>query len=823
MQGLIRRLFTDETITLDGSGSTDLDGDPLTFAWKLVITPVGSAATLSSPSAVMPTFIVDVPGSYVAELVVNDTTDDSELDTVTITTDNSAPVADAGPDQIIALNNTVTLDGSGSTDVDGDELSFFWLLTTIPNGSLATLSDPQAVMPTFFLDVPGTYVAQLTVSDGILFSKLDTVTINTENLPPVADAGPDQSVFVEDTVQLDGSSSSDVNGDVLSFSWALIVAPNASTATLSNSTAVNPTFSAELPGTYVAQLIVNDGAVDSPPDTVAITTQNSAPVADAGPDQTIFAKETVQLNGSGSSDVDGDGLTFIWSLTTVPQGSLATLSDSTVANPTFTADLQGTYIAQLIVNDGELSSDANTVMITTENSVPVADAGPDQAVLLGNTVQLDGSGSSDVDGDGLTFIWSLTTAPQGSLATLSDSTVANPTFTADLQGTYIAQLIVNDGELSSDANTVMITTENSVPVADAGPDQAVLLGNTVQLDGSGSSDANENSLTFIWSLVSVPDGSLVTLSASDIVDPTFVADLPGTYVAQLIVNDGIVDSAPDNIVISTQNIQPVADAGADQMVFVSDMVQLDGSGSSDVDGDSLTFNWSLTSVPTGSAAAISDFLLVNPTFTADLAGTYVAQLVVNDGAVDSAPDTVMVEVFQIADTITLTATSTQMVTQNTLTMTANINGLADVGGQSIDLLANNALVTVPANVTIPEGQTSVDFDIQSGVDTGSVNITASATDLTGDIKTINVQARSFSLSNQLVGIDRTVTGTITLAQPALTGGASFAMSVGNTSVMTVSPASVTIPQGETIGTFDLTGGLAPGETILTANGSADGF
>ena len=98
------------------------------------------------------------------------------------------------------------------------------------------------------------------------------VTINMQavNLrPPVANGGPDQRVlFVGQTVQLDGSASSDVDGDPLTFDWAFISRPTGSQATLSDPTLVNPTFVADVLGTYSVQLIVNDGILDSQPATV---------------------------------------------------------------------------------------------------------------------------------------------------------------------------------------------------------------------------------------------------------------------------------------------------------------------------------------------------------------------------------------------------------------------------------------------------------------------------------------------------------------------------------------------------------------------------
>ncbi len=115
----------------------------------------------------------------------------------------------------------------------------------------------------------------------------------------MADAGPDQTVFVGDTVTLDGSASNDVDGDLLTFDWSLTSVPSGSSADLSDSMAVNPTFEVDLPGVYVVRLIVSDGVVDSASDTVIVSTANSRPVADAGPDQTVFVGDTVTLDGSG--------------------------------------------------------------------------------------------------------------------------------------------------------------------------------------------------------------------------------------------------------------------------------------------------------------------------------------------------------------------------------------------------------------------------------------------------------------------------------------------------------------------------------------------
>jgi len=583
---------------------------------------------------------MDVFGTYVVQLVVNDGQVNSAPDTVTISAANSAPTANAGPDQTALVTSTVQLNGSGSTDVDGQTLSYSWSVSSAPAGSSAVLSDPISVSPSILIDRPGTYVIQLIVNDGIVSSAPDTMMITTRNSPPLANAGPDQTASVGATVALNGSASSDVDGNPLTFAWSITASPTGSTAVLLNPTAAMPSFVADRAGQYIVQLIVNDGTVNSAPDTVVISTGNSPPTANAGPDQTVAVGRPVSLNGSGSTDVDGNTLTFAWSFVSRPAGSTATLSNPAAVMPTFTADVPGNFVLQLIVNDGTVNSAPDTVQITTTNTAPTANAGPDQRVSVGAAVQLNGTASSDPEGSALTYTWSLITRPPGSASVLSNPNSATPGFTVDVAGTYIAQLIVNDGFANSPPDTVTISTGNVPPVANAGPDQNVAVGATVVLNGSASSDADGQPLTYAWSFTSRPTGSAATLINPTAVSASFVPDVPGTYVAQLIVNDGTANSAPDTAVITTPNSVPTANAGADNTVAVGQAVQLNGGGSSDPDGNPLTYSWSITSAPTGSTATLTNPTSATPSLTPDIAGTYTIQLVVNDGTVNSAPDTV---------------------------------------------------------------------------------------------------------------------------------------------------------------------------------------
>jgi len=199
------------------------------------------------------------------------------------------------------------------------------------------------------------------------------------------------------------------------------------------------------------------------------------------------------------------------------------------------------------------------------NSTPVADAGHDQSLtVLGAPAYLDGSQSYDYDGDAISFSWMLS-VPAGSLAVLDDPASPTPSFVPDVQGDYSAMLTVTDAWGATDSDEVLLSFSNVVPLADAGTSQSVLVGDQVVVDGSGSSDANNDPLTYHWSFVSLPPNSATDLADPETVTTSFIADVAGSYVLSLVVNDGLVDSNPDSVIIdaistSTQVTNTLADA-----------------------------------------------------------------------------------------------------------------------------------------------------------------------------------------------------------------------------------------------------------------------
>jgi len=739
----------------------------------------------------------------------------------TFTTTPVAPIANAGANQTAPVGSTVTLNGSASTNPSGiGTLTYSWVFLSRPSGSSTALANRFSVMPSFVIDLAGTYTIQLTVSNGTDSSSA-TVMVSTANTPPVANAGPDQTVKVGSTVTLTGAGSTDVNGDPLTYKWTLTQRPAGSASILNNANTVSPTFVADKVGQYQASLTVNDGMVDSlTPSTVTITSTIVKPVADAGPNQSVLKGALVQLDGSKSTDMNGLPLTYSWSLITLPQGSSAVLSNQNIVNPTFTADLQGTYVAQLIVNNGMVDSLASTVTISTNVIMPpTAIAGANQMVVDGTLVTLHGT-ASDPQGLPLTLQWTMTMKPAGSTATLTNATSLTPTFVADLGGMYIIQLISNNGTLSSPPSTVTISTTVVQPVANAGPNQNVQPGATVTLNGSGSTDSNNQPLTYSWSL-SVPTGSNATLTGAKTVSPTFVADVVGAYVAQLIVNDGFQNSNPATVMITAATM-PVITLTPSPLTISS------ANGSQ----GTLTLTLSSAAGPSGLVVHLlsndPSIVFVSPSVSIGAGGTSAAIGVSPGGNVGTTSVTASATGY-VAGTATVNVVTPKLslaLDSSTIGLTKTINGTVTLNapagptGVSVNLSSNpSGIVDVePTPVKVPAGMTSTTFTV-TGLALGNTTVTAgspgynavSISVSVSNLGQILLPATATTMPGQTVALQ------LSLSAPAPAGGVTIALMSGDTSKVTV-PASVFVAGGATAPTtLPLATGVNFGSAVITAS------
>ncbi len=297
------------------------------------------------------------------------------------------------------------------------------------------------------------------------------------NDPPVADAGPDQTVGEAEMVTLDGTNSSDADGTIVSYDWVQI---GGTTVSLSDPFSETPWFTAPFVGAsgeaLTFELSVTDDGGLSDTDTVIVNVSNVnlAPTADAGPDQTVGEADGVTLDGTNSTDPDGTIVGYAWTQT---GGVSVSLSDPLSAQPSFTAPNVGPGGAslnfQLTVTDDEglQSSDSCIVNVSWVNLAPTADAGSDLTVGEGELVVLDGSGSTDPDDGIASYLWNQTA---GTSVTLSDPNSAVPEFTAPGVGPSGASLtfqltVTDDGGLqSTDSCTVSVSWIDDVPPAPPG-------------------------------------------------------------------------------------------------------------------------------------------------------------------------------------------------------------------------------------------------------------------------------------------------------------------------------------------------------------------
>jgi PKD repeat protein len=417
---------------------------------------------------------------------------------------NNKPIAEAGEAIRQSADEAVALSGAASNDPDGDPITFHWSFDHLPEGSaLSGMEAPftanhtaEAVTTSFAADKVGTYVVKLTVTDDKgAESDPDYVIITVEDptTVPVANAGADITTAVGTLVSLDGSTSYDPMGRTLTYAWTVVDKPTSSTvSTLTGADAANASFTPDLKGVYVLNLVVDNGISRSASDAVTVTAvgDDNAPVANAGSDQTEAEDcTTLTLDCSGSADPDGDTLQYLWEVQSKPSGSSvgnATFSDRTAARPTFYADVAGDYVLSCAVSDGSTWSTPDTVALTVgerrSNERPTITAGTDVTLSGGSAVCTESGytyacdecaavtttlGSTatvtDADGDPLTILWTTTSsdatiADPTSLVTTVTLEDAEPTEPGDCEDTeYEFELTVTDCTGSTVTDRVILT------------------------------------------------------------------------------------------------------------------------------------------------------------------------------------------------------------------------------------------------------------------------------------------------------------------------------------------------------------------------------
>ena len=667
--------------------------DETTGAYRVAVTRLPADEATATLVASMPLTEANVDGATVTVTLVNTQYEDP-----------------------LAMNNFMLTD-----TVEGD-VTVASVLRTSPTVATLTLAHSGDILDDGTLSV--TVLATGHTGTGNLVT--NTVPI-TANRAPVAviDEAPTLSVNAGASVTLNSTGSSDPDGDMLMYAWR-VVTDGVPALTLATTNLATLDFTAPAVTTaddYTIGLVVSDGTLESPEVMIVVTVNPAgAPVAviAEGPTLSVNAGASVTLDGTGSSDPDGNPLTYAWRVVTngVPALTLTTVDQPSLSFTAPAVTTAGDYTIGLVVSDGTLESPEVMIVVTVNPAgapVAVIAEGATLSVNAGASVTLNSTGSSDPIA---TYTWRVVTngVPALTLTTVDQATLSFTAPAVTVADEYTIGLVVNDGTVDSLEAMIVVTVSpvgTPVAVIDEGPTLSVNAGASVTLNGAGSSDPDGDMLMYAWRVVT--DGvPALTLATTNLATLDFTAPAVTTaddYTIGLVVSDGTLES-PEVMIVVTVNPAgaPVAviAEGATLSVNAGASVTLDGTGSSDPDGDMLTYAWR---VVTDGVPALTLTTVDQPSlsFTAPAVTTaddYTIGLVVNDGTVDS-PEAMIVVTVNPAGPVTPVTPVTPGPTPE---QTAVLHD--EIAPQALQTVAGSVVASVGARI-----ETTV-----QGVSTGGVRL-----------------------------------------------------------------------------------------------------
>ncbi len=545
-------------------------------------------------------------------------------------TGNQPPVSNAGVDQNITLpTNEVFLNGSAS-DVDGTVSTYAWSKVSGP--SVFNIVSPNLASTYVNNLVAGTYVFRLTVTDNLGATATDDVTIQVNatapaNIPPVANAGANQTIQLPTNSVTVVGSGTDSDGTISSYAWTKISGTGGSITTPSASSTGITGLSQ---GTYVFRLTVTDnlGATGFDDVQITVSAANVSPTANAGADQTIeLPTNTATLSGSGT-DSDGSISAYLWTKVSGPAGG--NITSSTSASTGITGLIQGTYVYRLRVTDNQAATATDEITITVNPAPPPS--APGNWVFSVNPTPATGS-----DGQGVSLGMKFRSSQAGAITQVRFwKTGANT-------GTHTAAIYTEDGtrlwkgtftgETASgwqyvNTDTVFISANQTYIVAYYSP-----TGNYAKTEGSFFNSVINNMLTAPSTYTS--NGNGVYLYSDSVSFPV------NTYQG----NNYWIDVNYQNIEAPvTPNIGPVVSAGLDKIIKLpATSTQLQGTAT-DSDGTIASVDWAQLSGPV--TATISDTTILNPVISGlTTIGTYQFLITVTDDDGATSTDLIAISVF----------------------------------------------------------------------------------------------------------------------------------------------------------------------------------
>jgi len=579
-------------VHFNGTGSYDNDGTIINWTWSFGDGLKGYGDELDHTYSVY--------GTYLATLTVRDDTGGINTTGVVITVRNQPPLAIMNVSLTTALTGeSITFDGSNSSDPENQIANYYW---SFGDGE----SDTGPLVSHVYAD-DGWYTVRLTVMDQDSTSSFTEMIVKVLNREPVAKATalPASVMSLEDVV-LSGAASKDDDGTVLWFHWDF--------GDGSEGFGESVTHAYTDDGDYTVTLTVTDDDGGDGSHTVQVSVANRKPISVAGDDLQTRTGIPVRLDGRGSYDMDGNIAIYHWDF-----GDGTTVDGPVVTHsfPTY-----GDFLVELTVTDDDGATATANLTVTVENVQPVARISGTTRVLSGEEVDLDGQSSYDLDGTIVEHRWDL-----------GDGTVEKfgPIIGHEYArfGTYTVTLTVeDDGGLTSTIE-MMVEVLNRRPSAAVSVSRNVLpTGDTVELDGKGSSDADGTVETYTWIF---GDGAVAYGTS---VNHVYTDN--GIYMVVLTVtdNDGGTDSTSIFIQVENRPPLPAIATLEESLTLVS--VEATAEGSIDPDGDISGFFWDF-----GDGAGDNGW---NVTHVYANAGTYTIRLTVMDNDGRTATTNVIIEV-----------------------------------------------------------------------------------------------------------------------------------------------------------------------------------
>lgn len=419
--------------------------------------------------------------------VVDTTTGCIDKDSVYVKVD-SLPDANAGLDITICSGDSAQLNASGGN-------LYKW-------SPAAGLNDTVIANPFAFPTDTTTYSVNVTNTiTGC--SKTDTIIVNVISDTVNAFAGLDKSICIGDSIQLLASGG-------VNYKWF----PSAG---LSDSSIANPIFKLNTSSTYF--VVVSTGSCVTDTDDVTVNVVLPPP-ANAGNDSEICIEDSVNIGSTGN---------ILYNYTWNP---VSGLDNSSIAKPF--ASPASTTNYTLTVTDSIGCTTQDSVVITV-NPKPVIDAGIDESVCLGDSIQLNTTGNNSN-----VYLWTPVTG-------LSNPNIKNPKASPILTTTYIVKAIDTNTCVSND--TIIVTVKIDTLIANAGKDSTLCFGESVTLAATGGTK-------YTWK-------PALYLSDTAVFNPIAKPDITTTYI--VTAASGLCVTDDDTITINV-NPLPLANAGIDDNI-----------------------------------------------------------------------------------------------------------------------------------------------------------------------------------------------------------------------------------------------------------------